>query len=54
MTEARDGAVALSYLTRGHRPALVILDLLMPRMDGFEFMARLRNDPIFSGFRSSS
>jgi CheY-like chemotaxis protein len=49
VTEAQDGAVALEYLSRGHRPALVILDLLMPRMDGFEFMARLRSDPDLLG-----
>ena len=45
VAEASDGAVALAYLSEGHRPALVILDLLMPGMDGFEFMARMRNDP---------
>ena len=49
VAEAPDGAVALAYLSEGHRPALVILDLLMPGMDGFEFMARLRNDPELTG-----
>jgi CheY-like chemotaxis protein len=49
VAEARDGAVALAYLSEGHRPALVVLDLLMPGMDGFEFMARLRNDPELTG-----
>src|SRR6476620_11265807 len=49
VAEARNGAVALAYLSEGHRPALVVLDLLMPGMDGFEFMARLRNDPELTG-----
>jgi len=49
VAEARNGAVALAYLNEGHRPSLVILDLLMPGMDGFEFMARLRNDPELTG-----
>jgi CheY-like chemotaxis protein len=49
VTEAQDGAVALAFLNKGHRPALVILDLLMPGMDGFEFMARMRSDPDLLG-----
>ena len=49
VAEAQDGSVALAYLSEGNRPALVVLDLLMPRMDGFEFMARLKNDPDLLG-----
>ena len=49
VAEAEDGAVALAFLSEGHRPALVILDLLMPGMDGFEFMARMRNNPDLTG-----
>ena len=49
VVEAANGAVALAYLTDGNRPALVVLDLLMPGMDGFEFMARMRNDPDLLG-----
>jgi CheY-like chemotaxis protein len=28
-----------------HEPGLVILDLMMPKMDGFEFMEQIRNQP---------
>jgi len=38
---AGDGREALERL-KGERPDLILLDLLMPEMDGFEFLARLR------------
>jgi CheY-like chemotaxis protein len=40
--EARDGVEALSLLESLPRPCLVLLDLMMPRMDGYEFMLHLR------------
>jgi two-component system, chemotaxis family, chemotaxis protein CheY len=39
--EAADGAEGLEALKK-HRPSLILLDLAMPRMDGFEFRARQR------------
>lgn len=39
---ARDGAEALEKL-EGESPDLVILDLLMPRVDGFAFFEALRD-----------
>ncbi len=42
---ARDGADALAQLGAGARPHLVLLDLLMPGIDGVEFLRRLRQDP---------
>jgi PAS domain S-box-containing protein len=42
--EASDGAEALR-LAQLERPQLVISDILMPTMDGFEFVRRLRADP---------
>lgn len=44
---ARDGAEAIEFLTNPDapvRPRLVLLDLKMPRVDGFEVLERLRDD----------
>ncbi len=40
---ATDGEDALQYL-RHHVPDLILCDLMMPRMDGFEFVSRVRSD----------
>jgi chemosensory pili system protein ChpA (sensor histidine kinase/response regulator) len=40
---ARDGIEALAYLGNAS-PALILLDIEMPRMDGFELLATLRDD----------
>jgi CheY-like chemotaxis protein len=42
--EAADGHLALAQV-RAARPALVICDILMPTMDGYEFVRQLRADP---------
>jgi len=42
---APDGDEALRALSAGLRPAAILLDLMMPVMDGFEFRARQRSDP---------
>jgi two-component system, chemotaxis family, chemotaxis protein CheY len=42
---ARDGAEALHLLRRGLRPALILLDLLMPRMNAWSFRLRQLEDP---------
>ncbi|HZE59391.1 MAG TPA: EAL domain-containing protein [Burkholderiales bacterium] len=44
LLEAADGAQALE-LVRAQRPDLVITDILMPKMDGYEFVQRVRADP---------
>ena len=41
---ARDGAEGLE-LARALRPRAVILDILLPRLDGWDLLARLKQDP---------
>jgi CheY-like chemotaxis protein len=43
VAEAENGRVALEQVAR-HRPSLILLDLMMPGMDGFEFLAELRKN----------
>jgi signal transduction histidine kinase/DNA-binding response OmpR family regulator len=42
--EAGDGREALARL-REAKPAVILLDLMMPNMDGFEFVEELRREP---------
>jgi CheY-like chemotaxis protein len=44
---ARDGRQCLELMNK-NLPDLLILDLLMPRMDGFAVIRKLRNDPRYS------
>ncbi len=44
---ARDGVEALS-LARATAPAAVVLDIRLPRMDGWEVLARIKADPAMS------
>ena len=44
-----EGAKALEYLrTNGERVSLVVLDLCMPGMDGFEFLRVKAADPVLA------
>lgn len=43
----KDGPTALTLLEEGLVPAMVILDLAMPEMDGFEVLERIRATPEF-------
>lgn len=55
VTPAEDGAVALQILRGQHpthrldKPYIVLLDLNMPRMNGFEFLRELRRDEQLRG-----
>ena len=41
---AKDGMEAVAML-QDHRPDIILLDVEMPRMDGYEFARHVRNDP---------
>lgn len=42
---AADGAAALQALLSAPLPHLVLLDVMLPKMDGFELLQRLRAEP---------
>ena len=44
VTEAEHGREALECMAQ-ERPSLILLDLMMPEMDGFEFVERVRQHP---------
>jgi len=44
---AKDGLDAVSQL-QDHKPDIILLDIEMPRMDGYEFASHVRNDERFS------
>jgi CheY-like chemotaxis protein len=44
---APNGQAALEHIAE-ERPALVITDILMPKLDGFALVQKLRNDPLTS------
>jgi signal transduction histidine kinase/CheY-like chemotaxis protein len=44
IAEAENGRIALQRVA-ARRPDVIVLDLLMPELNGFEFLAALRRDP---------
>lgn len=60
ISTATDGVDALEQLETRERPSLILLDLMMPRMDGEEFLKTLRVSKfadipvvIMSGYREA-
>ncbi len=48
--EARNGEEALAAI-REHKPDLVFLDVMMPKINGFEVTERVRKDPELAGVK---
>lgn len=44
VVSAVDGRAALELLSDGAQPCVILLDLMMPRMNGWQFAAELRED----------
>jgi CheY-like chemotaxis protein len=45
VVEAENGRVALERVA-SQKPSLIMLDMMMPELDGFGFLAALRKDPV--------
>jgi CheY-like chemotaxis protein len=43
--EALDGMNALEFLSRSPAPDLILLDMLMPKMNGWDFVTQVKKDP---------
>ena len=46
---AENGAQALDRLRAGPRPDLVLLDMLLPILDGWHLLSQIQRDPVLSG-----
>jgi CheY-like chemotaxis protein len=44
-----DGVEALEHLRTGARPNLIVLDLMLPRIDGWRFLSILADEPDLQG-----
>lgn len=45
---AENGRAALDHIARSSTPGLILLDLMMPVMDGWQFLEHRANDPALS------
>ena len=51
VSEARDGHAALALLEAGPLPDVVLVDMMMPGMNGTELVSRIRAEPRLAGLR---
>ena len=47
LTTREDGLQALAWLQEGNIPDLILTDLQMPHLDGFEFISRVKESGFF-------
>jgi DNA-binding response OmpR family regulator len=48
VTTKENGLEALTWLQKGNLPDLIITDLEMPEMDGFQFIEKVKGSGLFS------
>jgi putative two-component system response regulator len=48
---ANSGELALSTLTKGVIPDIILLDIILPGMDGVDFLLRMRREPMLRGIK---
>ena len=51
VSSVADGDTALERLRGAHAPALVILDVMLPRRNGFEVLKAVKSDPRLGAIR---
>ncbi|HEX3695063.1 MAG TPA: response regulator [Polyangia bacterium] len=49
VTGVRNGREALAYLGAQTRPSLILLDMMMPEMDGWRFRQEQQRNPVIAG-----
>ncbi|HRU38303.1 MAG TPA: response regulator [Candidatus Goldiibacteriota bacterium] len=49
--EANSGEECLDKLEKGARPALILLDIMMPGLSGYETCEKIRKNPEYSGIK---
>ena len=47
VSTSEDGLQAMSFIEDGNVPDLIVHDLMMPNMDGFEFIQQIRSSNIY-------
>ena len=50
-TTARDGIAGIELVKKGHKYDIILLDFVMPRMNGYQFCRELRSNPAHRSLR---